>query len=156
MDNQGAPSLNCPLTVRSMAGDTTAKAIRDCPLNASSSISNYPFQCHLSTRMSLYIYSRLSKAIKRRNTHTESKPSLCHERQCRQAPRLFWNICQASLLLHAGRASTSPHSPQVPRQSSTSMLQFRRRGSELLVLRGFDCMHDVWLMCRGLIRSPWV
>lgn len=51
MDSQGAPSLNCPLTIRSMAGDTTAKAIKDCPFNASSSISNDPFQCHLSTRM---------------------------------------------------------------------------------------------------------
>lgn len=37
-----------------------------------------------------------------------------------------------------------------------SSAQFQRRGSEPLVLRGFECMHDVWLMCRGLIRSPWV
>lgn len=49
MDSQGAPSLNCRLAVRSMAGDTTAKAIRDCPFNASSSILNDPSECNLST-----------------------------------------------------------------------------------------------------------
>jgi len=51
MDSQGAPSLNCPLTIRSMAGDTTAKAIKDCPFNASSSILHDPSQWHLSTGM---------------------------------------------------------------------------------------------------------
>jgi len=60
----------------------------------------------------------------------------------------YSRISQASSPLHADRASASPRNP--------SSAQFQRRGSELLVLRGFDCMHDVWLMCRGLIRSPWV